>query len=522
MAMNMLDYDKKSNNNNHVVGGGSNNNNILRKRRLVVRRRIHQGTVRLGSILKSRLDVQGQSVTVNSRRTTTQDDPSNDEDPLDDPAGFFSPPRSPPSRRKVNYRYHALGNSNNSNHNDANNSIMDCSASLISSSTAETVGTWSSDSSLSGSLGSPESFSSSGGRDSPHSRPGTPPSSPQAQEQQQRERRRRLDLDVICGLHYSFRHTESSPSQPGYYTGEGYYSTVGEYDASSSSAATFLPHGMGTWRSIDGLTFLEGEWIDGNLNPFSMGPAPVAANEGEEEEEDDVSAGETIYEEGGGDCCDSDDDDGEEEEDWSVDARLLGIGAFPTGVDAASSAIGAFPTSSSATNYVDNAHNVIDDNDDDEYNEVVSGMQYLFPPPKEDSEREHEHEHSPPPPREGYYTGQIDVRTNLPHGMGTWRSANGSSLMEGEWTDGVLSLRHDTSYDSLQEKMAGMGISSGSSSSSLGGSPSSLLRRTKSSMGLETILECDSSSVVSEISSYHKSASTGSGGTRSHGRRARI
>jgi len=43
----------------------------------------------------------------------------------------------------------------------------------------------------------------------------------------------------------------------------------------------------------------------------------------------------------------------------------------------------------------------------------------------------------------GFYTGQIETICGLPHGLGTWRNANGSRRREGAWSKGNLVLKHE-------------------------------------------------------------------------------
>jgi len=71
---------------------------------------------------------------------------------------------------------------------------------------------------------------------------------------------------------------------------------------------------------------------------------------------------------------------------------------------------------------------------------VVCGMPYVYFSfrPREDKQ---EYE-------EGFYTGELDSNSGVPHGMGTWRSEDGMSLMEGEWYDGHL-LRKNNSDGTL-------------------------------------------------------------------------
>ena len=62
--------------------------------------------------------------------------------------------------------------------------------------------------------------------------------------------------------------------------------------------------------------------------------------------------------------------------------------------------------------------------------EVVCGMPYSYYFPDDDRYLD------------GYYTGQIEATTGLPHGMGTWRNSNGRSFMEGDWNAGRLYVQH--------------------------------------------------------------------------------
>jgi len=86
-------------------------------------------------------------------------------------------------------------------------------------------------------------------------------------------------------------------------------------------------------------------------------------------------------------------------------------------------------------------------NGDDDRIEVVSGMRYAF---------YHNNYYQSNRLHAGYFTGQIDTRTNLPHGMGTWRSEDGSSLMEGVWYKGRLnnSSNNCTCYESVRGSVA--------------------------------------------------------------------
>ena len=56
-------------------------------------------------------------------------------------------------------------------------------------------------------------------------------------------------LTVVCGMPYEY----SFANLPGYYTGEIFINSE-------------TPHGVGSWRSHDGTTVIEGEWFDGHLH----------------------------------------------------------------------------------------------------------------------------------------------------------------------------------------------------------------------------------------------------------------
>lgn len=70
------------------------------------------------------------------------------------------------------------------------------------------------------------------------------------------------------------------------------------------------------------------------------------------------------------------------------------------------------------------------DTDSSVEHEVVCGMPYSYYFPDDDRYLD------------GYYTGQAEATTGLPHGMGTWRSSDGRSFMEGDWNAGRLYVRH--------------------------------------------------------------------------------
>mmetsp|Transcript_21506 Transcript_21506/g.50561 ORF Transcript_21506/g.50561 Transcript_21506/m.50561 type:complete len:462 (-) Transcript_21506:314-1699(-) len=77
--------------------------------------------------------------------------------------------------------------------------------------------------------------------------------------------------------------------------------------------------------------------------------------------------------------------------------------------------------------------------------EVVCGMPYSYYFPDDDIYLD------------GFYTGQIDATTGLPHGMGTWRSSDGRYFMEGDWNAGRLYVKHPDRVASQTTSMRSSG-----------------------------------------------------------------
>lgn len=96
------------------------------------------------------------------------------------------------------------------------------------------------------------------------------------------------------------------------------------------------------------------------------------------------------------------------------------------------------PYSSSPNSSVDGDENEVSDADfdgrvDDDDVDIVCGMPYSYylSNGHRHVNQEHHFQH-------GFYTGQIETSTKRPHGMGTWRCATGTKLIEGWWFEGRL------------------------------------------------------------------------------------